>query len=107
MKGVDMYEFSALNLWLSFLITWAVVLIPPAVIRALRDQPLGNKVSITLCVALYFGNIIIFSMLGSQSKSHLALLLGAWFSYYILRWQTEASAARMVASQRKALGYDE
>jgi hypothetical protein len=45
--------------------------------------------------------------MGSQSKSHTALFIGAFFSYYVFRWQTKTSAAKSVAGQRHTLGYDE
>lgn len=70
---------------LSFLITWAVVLAPPLLIRAIRKTPINKAISILLCVVLYFANVVLFTALGSQSKSHAALLLGAWVSYHIFR----------------------
>lgn len=102
-----MSNLSSIDLLLSFVITWTVVLVPPAIIRFIRRKPLSKVVAITLTIVLYFANIILFTAMGSQSKSHGALVIGAIFCYYVLRWQTNASAARSVAEQRKALGYDE
>ena len=59
-----------------------------------------------MAVPLYFMNFVVFTALGSQSKSHMAIWIGALFSYYVLRWQTNASAAKSVADQRKSLGYE-
>jgi hypothetical protein len=102
-----MQEFPTGDLWLSFLITWIIVLTPPVLIRAIRGRPIGKKVAIGLCVIFYFINVILFAAMGSQSKSHTALFLGAWLSYYIFRWQTNSSAARSAREARKSFGYDE
>jgi hypothetical protein len=102
-----MEDLSFFDLVFSFILTWTVVLTPPAIVRAIRRKPLGKKTAIGLSVVLYFVNVVIFSALGSQSKSHGALLVGAFFSYYVFRWQTKASAAKSVATQRQTLGYDE
>lgn len=102
-----MSDLSSIELLLSFLITWTVVLVPPAIIRFIRRKPLTKGVAIALAAVLYFANIILFTAMGSQSKSHGALVIGAVFCYYVLRWQTNASAAKSVAEQRKALGYDD
>jgi hypothetical protein len=98
---------SNIELWFSFLITWTVILVPPAVIRIIRRRPLSKGFAITFSVIFYFVNIVIFSALGSQSKSHTAVFIGAFFCYFVLRWQTNRSAAKSVAEQRKAAGYDE
>ena len=100
-----MGNLSSIELLLSFVITWIVVMVPPAIIRFIRRKPLSKGVAITLAIVLYFANIILFTAMGSQSKSHGALVIGAIFCYYVLRWQTNSSAARSVAEQRKALGY--
>jgi len=101
-----MADISALELVLSFIITWTVVLIPPAVVRLIRRKALAKNTAIALSVVLYFVNVVLFTAMGSESKSHGALLIGAIFSYYVFRWQTKASAAKSVAEQRQALGYD-
>lgn len=100
-------SMTATELILSFIFTWFVVLVPPAAIRAIRGRPLGNVTAIVLCATFYFGNLILFIALGSTSRSHGALSLGAFVSYYIFRWQTKSSAERLVKEQRKKLGYDD
>lgn len=102
-----MQEFSTGDLWLGFFITWIIVLIPPVLIRAIRGRPIDKKVAIGFCVVFYFINLIMFIAMGSQSKSHNALLLGALISYYIFRWQTDSSATRTAREKRKSLGYDD
>jgi Ca2+/Na+ antiporter len=102
-----MSDLSSIELLLSFVITWTVVLVPPAIIRLIRRKPLSKRFAITLAAVLYFANIILFTAMGSQSKSHGALVIVAIFCYYVLRWQTNASAARLATEQRKALGYDD
>ncbi len=98
---------TALDLVLSFLVTWTVILSLPTAIRAIRKRPLEKGQAIGICAILYFVDVVIFAALGSQSKSHLAVLIGAFVSYYVLRWQTKTSAVRTTQEQRKALGYDE
>ena len=97
---------SATELLASFFFTWLILLGPPALIRLVRKKPLTNKVTIAILIALYFVNIILFTALGSTNKSHGAVMLGAFFSYFVLRWQTKSSADRQAADERKKLGYD-
>lgn len=101
-----MGDTSVLELVLSFIFTWTVVLIPPAVVRLVRRKPLLKGTAIVSSVVLYFVNVVLFTAMGSQSKSHTALFIGAIFSYYIFRWQTKASAAKSAAEKRQELGYD-
>ena len=102
-----MSDTSFLELVLSFIITWTVVLTPPAAVRLIRRKPLAKNTAIVLSAVLYFVNVVLFTAMGSQSKSHTALFIGAFFSYYVFRWQTKTSAAKSVAGQRHTLGYDE
>lgn len=102
-----MSDLSSIELLLSFVITWTVVLVPPAIIRFMRRKPLTKWFALALAGILYFANIILFTAMGSQSKSHGALVIGAILGYYVLRWQTNSSAARSATEQRKELGYDD
>ncbi|MCW5587267.1 MAG: hypothetical protein KIS75_14130 [Chromatiales bacterium] len=95
------------DIYLSFIITWTVVLVPPAFVRLVRRKALTKTAAVVLCVALYFANIVLFTALGSESKSHGALMIGAVISYFVFRWQTKASAAKAISDRRKELGYDE
>jgi hypothetical protein len=88
-----------------FVVTWTVILTPPAVVRAIYRKPLEKWPAIWWAGGLYFVNFIVFAAMGGQSKSHLAVLVGAYFSYLVLRWQTNKSARKQTAEQRAALGY--
>ncbi len=78
-------EYWFLTLLLSAVLTWGIGLTPPLLIRyAIIKRPLPKKAAIPLVVLFWFINIIIFTALGSQSKTHAALFLVAWASYYIL-----------------------
>jgi len=71
---------------ISLILTWAIGLIPPLLIRfAILRKPISKKLSILLVIVLWFINVVIFTALGSQSKGHGALVLVAIASYYILR----------------------
>lgn len=73
------------DLVLFFLITWSVGLVPPLLIRFLVvKKALSKAWSIGLAILFYMLNLTLFTALGSQSKTHFALLLVAWVSYYIL-----------------------
>ena len=75
-----------LTIIVSFVLTWGIGLIPPLVIRyAIVRKPLSKGWAIGLVVFLWMVNIIIFTALGSQSKTHAALFLVAWTSYIILK----------------------
>ena len=89
-----MSSISGPELIISLLITWAVVLAPPLLIRAIRKKPFGKPMAIALCVVFYFVNVVLFTALGSQSKSHASLLLGAWVSYFIFHRKQTVSRAK-------------
>lgn len=79
------------NLWwltiiVSFFLTWGIGLIPPLLIRyVIIRKPLSKGWAISLVIFLWMVNIVIFTALGSQSKTHAALFFVAWVSYIILR----------------------
>lgn len=102
-----MPSYSGVDLILSFLITWTIVLIPPTIIRIARKKPLTKPISIAICFGLYFMNLAIFLALGSKSESHTALAIGTFLSYRVLRWETNANAGKSVEEQRRAAGYDD
>jgi len=61
-------------------------LIPPVIIRyVIVRKPLSKPWAIGVVVFLWMVNIVIFTALGSQSKTHAALFLVAWVSYVILK----------------------
>lgn len=83
----DLYgEQWGLVLFLSFLFTWGVGLAPPLLIRfAIMRRPIGKGWAIGAVALFWVFNIVLFTALGSQSKSHGALALVAFASYAILR----------------------
>lgn len=87
-----------LILVVSFIVTWVIGLIPPILLRfAIIRKPISKKLSIFLVILLWFINVVIFTALGSQSKTHGALVLVAIVSYYILR---KGSKAPNIALER-------
>ncbi len=79
-------ELDAATILVSIVITWGIGLAPPLLIRyAILKRPMNNRPAIGICAAFWFFNVILFTALGSQSKSHAALILVAFVSYWILR----------------------
>ena len=75
-----------ITLILSALLTWGIGLTPPLLIRFLFiRRPMGKGWAIGISAIFWFINIIIFTALGSTSKTHGALFLVACASYAILR----------------------
>ena len=102
-----MNEISLEQIVFSFLVTWVVVLTPPMIIRFLRKKSLSKPIAIGLTIVFYIVNLLLFLALGSQSKSHIALTIGAIFSYQILRYKSKYEQKQDMAAQRKELGYEE
>lgn len=74
------------TLIVSALFTWGIGLAPPLLIRFLFvRRPIGKGWAIGTAAIFWFINIILFTALGSTSKTHTALFLVAWASYAILR----------------------
>ena len=81
-----MSEFDAVTIVTSIVITWGIGLAPPLLIRyALLKRAMNKWPAIGTCAAFWFSNIIIFTALGSKSRTHTALTLIAFVSYWILR----------------------
>ncbi len=94
-----MYEFDAPTIVLSLLMTWTIGLTPPLVIRyVLLRRPISTWAAIGTCGAFWVINILIFTALGSKSKTHGALVLVALVSYWILR------GIRIGSKQKEHLG---
>ena len=86
---VNMYEIDATTMIVSFVITWAIGLLPPVLIRyTFIKRPLAKWPAIGTCVLFWVINIILFTAMGSKSKTHSALVLIAFVSYLILRQET-------------------
>lgn len=80
-----MQELDAATIILSLILTWGVGLLPPVLIRyVFVKRPIAKWPSIGICAMFWFFNFILFTALGSTSKSHGALVLVAMVSYWIL-----------------------
>lgn len=87
-----MYEINLANLVFSGLVTWGIGLAPPLVIRyAILKAPMGKWPAIGVCLFFWLFNVMLFSILGSQSKTHTALTLVMFVSYWILRKKSTPS----------------
>lgn len=81
-----MYELDALSLIASLVVTWTIGLLPPLAIRfGILKRPMGKGAAIGTCAFFWFFNVFLFTALGSQSRTHGALWLVAFVSYWILR----------------------
>ncbi|MCJ7776843.1 MAG: hypothetical protein MUP16_00785 [Sedimentisphaerales bacterium] len=79
-------EYWWITLIVSAILTWGVGLTPPLLIRfAFLRRPISKGWAIGTAAIFWFINIIIFTALGSTSKTHGALFFVAWASYAILR----------------------
>ncbi|MBI4686905.1 MAG: hypothetical protein HY756_03875 [Nitrospirae bacterium] len=87
-----MNEYSTAEWILSFIITWTIGLLPPLLIRfVFLKRPIGKNPAIGICGLFLFLNILLFTVLGSESKTHAVQLLIAYISYWILRKEKKAS----------------
>jgi len=79
-------EYWWISLIVSAILTWGVGLTPPLLVRfVFLRRPISKGWAIGTAAIFWFINIIIFTALGSTSKTHGALLLVACVSYAILR----------------------
>ena len=82
----DSDGFWLLELLLSGLITWGIGLAPPIITRyAILKRSMAKNATIGFCISFLLINIIVFTALGSTSKTHVALFLVALASFAILR----------------------
>ena len=80
------FQFDIPSLIISAVLTWGIGLAPPLIIRyAVSGRALSKGVAIAIVVVFWLINVIIFTALGSQSRSHIALFFVAYVSYRILR----------------------
>jgi len=78
----------------SFLFTWVIGLTPPCLIRFVFLKRPVSKIAAVVTSGLFIViNLVVFILLGSQSKSHMALFFVAWVSYGILRISGSASSS--------------
>ncbi|MBS0497620.1 MAG: ankyrin repeat domain-containing protein [Bacteroidetes bacterium] len=96
-----MYELDSFTIIFGTFLTWGIGLTPPLVIRyAALNRPMGKWPAIGVCAFLWFVNIILFSALGSQSKTHTALTFVAFVSYWLLR---KKGTAKEQAKHRESI----
>jgi hypothetical protein len=87
-----MYDFSAPDLIFSLLLTWGIGLTPPLVFRYLIiRKPLSRGWALSVCGLFVIVNLAIFIALGSESKTHTAVVLIAMVSYWILHRDPQRS----------------
>lgn len=81
-----MFELDAETIIASILLTWGIGLAPPLAIRyVILKRPIKTLSAIGICALFWFLNVILFTALGSQSKTHGALALVALVSFWLLR----------------------
>jgi uncharacterized membrane protein YhaH (DUF805 family) len=78
-------QYWVLTIGVSLILTWGIGLLPPLLIRfAIVRQPISKWPAVIIVAVFFFVNVAIFTTLGSQSKTHGALMLVAFASYVIL-----------------------
>jgi hypothetical protein len=81
-------------LLVSLVITWGVGLAPPVFLRFVWPAvPFGRWRAIAVVGGLWMFNLLLFSAMGSQSRSHTALVFVAVVSYFILRKDATSSTS--------------
>jgi|GEM_PF-4063484 len=92
-----MYGLGATDIILSIIFTWVVGLLPPLLIRyVLLKRPIAKWPAIGICVFFWLCSFILFTSLGSKSKTHTVLYLIAWVSYLILRRENKTPMAQPI-----------
>jgi hypothetical protein len=83
---------------LSALLTWGVGLAPPLLIRfAWLRRPLPKRTALGVAALFWLLNLLLFTALGSESKTHTALILVAFASYAILKSGASAPGVEMTS----------
>lgn len=78
----------------SLIITWGIGLAPPLLLRFVFFRRQFEKWwAIATVSILWLFNMVLFISLGSQSKTHIALTLVAFVSFYILRKEAKEKPA--------------
>lgn len=103
-KGSNM---PAIEWILSFAVTWAVILSIPAAIRFALRRPMAMRFAVATSAALFFVDVVIFTAMGSTSKSHNVVFVGSFVAYWILTWKSAAWSKAQNQKHRKELGYDD
>ena len=102
-----MSEFSLAEIIVGIVITWTIGLTPPILIRfVIWRQPVRKWISVGICIFFWITNLMIFIMLGSQSKNHTALVLVAFVSYWLLRRGAEPKKAEPKDDKKRNVDFD-
>lgn len=97
----------AIELILSFAITWIVILAIPAAIRLALRRPMVKRFAVATSAALYFVDVVIFTAMGSTNKSHNVVFIGSVAAYFVLTWKSEKWTKAENKKLRQELGYDD
>lgn len=90
----------------SAIVTWTIILVPPAIVRAVARRPLRKISAWVWVVLLFIGNFAFFAWLTGTVTERFYLFLGAFASFYVLTWQSSKQAKLAVLERRRAMGYD-
>ncbi len=71
----------------------------------IRRTYFSKSWAMAIALLLFLGNHIIFAFITDQQSTRPFLAVGAFVTFFVLRWQTRASAADSAAAQRRELGY--
>ena len=67
-------------------VTWSIGLAPPLIIRyIIAREPISKRPALLICIIFLIFNLFLFSVLGSESKTHAVLFVIAGVSFAILR----------------------
>jgi len=92
------------DLLISFVLTWSVGLGAPAFVRyVIVRRPLLRYQALGWAIGLFLAEVVLWTLLGSQSKTHAASILVAVFAFRILQSQTGPwdDAERMTPRRRE------
>ena len=87
-------QITLVDVVIGIVITWGWGLSIPLALRYfILKRPIDNSMAALIAGGLWITNIFIFTALKSQSKTHAALFLVAWASYWILTRKNRTSVA--------------
>lgn len=95
-----------MDIVLSFVLTWTIILLPPLLLRWVRRTAYSKAVAVAVAGALFFTNHIVFAFIGGHASARPFLILGAIAAFALLRWETNASAKDLAQAKRLANGYE-
>lgn len=98
-------ELSLLDIVVGIIITWGWGLSIPLILRyAIFKRPIDKTMAALIAGGLWLVNLTLFTMLGSKSRTHAALFLVAWVSYWILtRTQTTPHPDQLIQQESNAI----